>query len=132
SGFSIDSNGVLSPVAGSPFSVSAASPSLTVFPPKACFGPPTGLHATVGNQTVDLLWNPSPGSVDSYNVYRDECAACAPNVTVNLVIRNVPGTNHRFSASNLVNGQLYRFTVTAVKNGIESLHSSFVLARPGE
>jgi hypothetical protein len=86
--------------------------------------PPTGLHATVGNQQVVLYWNPTPQPVDRFNTYRDDGS------TVTTISR--PGFSQHFLDLGLQNGRLYRYTMTAVKNGIESPPSNFVLARPGE
>lgn len=83
-----------------------------------------GLHASVGNQSVTLYWNHPLIPVDSFNLEQIHGGIITPVP--------LPGTNTRRFVFPLENGQLYTFTITAVKNGIESPPSDFVLARPGE
>jgi len=85
--------------------------------------PPTDLRATVGNQIVFLYWTPTQ-PVDRYDVRRDDGTSIT---TINL-----SGGQTSLLDSGLQNGKLYTYTVTAIKNGIETAPSNFVLARPGE
>jgi pimeloyl-ACP methyl ester carboxylesterase len=83
---------------------------------------PTGLHAVVGNQRVYLYWNPPRQAVDSYNVSRNDGNS--------VTILSVCGFCNTISDFGLVNGQLYTYAVTAVKNGTESSPSISIAARP--
>lgn len=101
---------------------------------------PGPLRATVGNQVVYLNWDPPPISVDGYNIFIDRFDSNT-NTFISLGTVNQPGvlitrtSRPVFGLPNgqlLENGQLYRFTVQAVENGVESGFSNPVLARPNE
>ncbi|MBI2998261.1 MAG: choice-of-anchor D domain-containing protein [Deltaproteobacteria bacterium] len=102
--------------------------------------PPTGLRATVGNERVYLDWDPSPLPVDGYNIFverfDDNTQTFISLGTVNppgILIQNTSFKVFGFANGDFVeNGKLYRFKVTAVKNGVESSPSEAVLARPSE
>ncbi len=103
------------------------TPSLTVFGlvvfGEIGVGKPSILHATVGNQTVYVYWDPSREPVDGYKLFRDD--------GVSVITIDVPAGNDLLDTF-LVNGRLYKYTLRAVKNGVEGPPSNFVLARPGE
>jgi len=85
---------------------------------------PTNLRATVGNNVALLSWDSSAQSIDTYTLRRDDGSTITPF--------SLPAGITTLSDSGLQNGQLYRYTVTAVKNGSESSPSNEVFARPGQ
>ena len=87
-------------------------------------GSPSSLHGTVGNRTVYLYWNPPPQAVDGYRLRRDDGNSVT---TIDL-----GSSSTSFLDFGLENGRLYRYTVTAVKNGVEGPPSNEVFARPNE
>lgn len=99
--------------------------------------PPPGFRATVGNQRVYLDWDPSPDPVDGYNIQvaRFDGSNFVELGTVNPLGQLIQNTSFRvFGFANgefVENGQLYRFTVTAVKNTAESVPSNEMFAVPG-
>lgn len=97
-----------------------------IFPATPCGGPmpPSRLRATVGNQFVFLYWKPPTQVVDSYHIHRDDGS------TVTII--DVSGTDSSKFDFGLQNAHLYRYTVTAISNGVESPPSNEVFARPGE
>lgn len=103
---------------------------------------PIGLRARVGNGSLYLDWDKPSESVDSYNI-KLECfdsdnndfAPCGTGF-VNIASRaetcQYGFEDCYFSKfDNLVNGRLYRATLTAIKNGVASPPAGPVLARPG-
>src|SRR6266508_478069 len=101
-------------------------------------GEPSNLHATVGNLSVFLYWDPPREPVDGYNIFVShfENGQFVSLGTVNpsgTLIRRATFRVFGFANGQFPeNGELYRFTVAAVKDGLEGAPSDFVLARPGE
>jgi pimeloyl-ACP methyl ester carboxylesterase len=81
---------------------------------------PSGFHATVGNQTAYLFWDSPTVPVDGYRIERDDGSSVS---TINVCCNS-------FTDSVLLNNQLYRYRIIAIKNNLESAPSNFVLARP--
>ena len=79
---------------------------------------PTGLQADNGNGQVILSWQSVPDA-DSYNIYRD-----------GVLIDSTTSTS--YTDTNVINGQTYTYTITAVNNDGESLPSSPVTGQPFE
>ena len=101
--------------------------------------PPTNLHATVGNGTITLDWNPSQTpNIDGYNIYLEQFIGdhFVSFGTMNAVGVPIPSPHFvvagQFSDGTITNSTLYRLHVTAVKAGFESVPSDFALARPAQ
>ncbi|WP_182101740.1 fibronectin type III domain-containing protein [Niallia taxi] len=81
---------------------------------------PTGLKATPDDRKVTLDWDAHPdASVIGYHVYQD-----------GVKLTTEPLSSTSFDVLNLVNGETYKFTITAVDSQNESLHTSVVSAIP--
>ncbi len=80
---------------------------------------PTGVTATSGNGQVTVTWN-SVSIATSYNLYWSTDASLA-NKASGTKIANVVSP---FVHSGLANGTSLSYTITAVKNGLESIESS--------
>ena len=117
---------------------------LAVFGEITTTGRPNGFSGTVvGNGEVALQWVPydPPETVDGYNLYAelvnvdgsvsnlgkvDECGLPIPNSVGGCSVTKFANDG------DVQNDKLYRFSLTALKNGVESPPSDFVLARPGQ
>lgn len=89
-------------------------------------GKPSVLHATAGNQAVFLYWNPSLQPIDSYRVSRLDQA----NVKMTFDVCKECTT--LVDQDGVANGQSYRYTLTAIRNGVEGPPSNEVFARPNK
>ena len=77
---------------------------------------PTGLQADNGNGQVILSWQSVPDA-DSYNIYRD-----------GVLIDSTTSTS--YTDTNVINGQTYTYTITAVNNDGESPPSAPITGEP--
>lgn len=85
---------------------------------------PTGLTAIPGtNATVRLVWNASAGATN-YNLKQSSVSGSGY-----ITVASVPGTN--CTVSNLANGSVYYFVVSAVGVANESPNTTQVSAMPG-
>ncbi len=87
---------------------------------------PTNLNGTFGNQQVILTWNSADGrgfEVTNYTVYRKD-----PGASAYVAIATVNTTS--FTDTGLVNGQTYRYVVTAHSIVGESPYSAFFEVTP--
>jgi predicted phage tail protein len=108
---------------------STATPSTAPPSTAPAFAPPTGLAAAAGDTKVRLSWttpvSDGGSSVISYNVY----ITAAPGVQGATVKGST--TSNDVTVTNLTNGTVYYFMVTAVNaNGNESPFSTEVSAEP--
>ena len=86
--------------------------------------PPAGLTAIALDGRVELAWQPVPGS--TYAVYR---GANANSISARLTPTDgIPGTS--FADTTAANGTSYFYAVRAVSDGVESVNSPVVSARP--
>ncbi|HEY4414803.1 MAG TPA: LamG-like jellyroll fold domain-containing protein [Verrucomicrobiae bacterium] len=93
-------------------------------PATAPLSPPAGMAAVAGtNATVRLSWNPSPGATN-YNIHQ----ASVSNGSYSLV-GSTAGTN--FIVTQLANGSIYYFAVSAQGTLNESTNSNPVSVMPG-
>ncbi|PSG96765.1 hypothetical protein BRD56_08930 [Thermoplasmatales archaeon SW_10_69_26] len=76
----------------------------------------TGLEATAGDEQVHLDWTPVDGAED-YRVYRDGSQVAEITET-------------RYTDTDVINGQSYGYTVSAVADGVEGPTSDTVTATP--
>ncbi len=104
--------------------------------PSVVSSPPGNLSATVGNQSVILYWNVPPSIPQGYNIYADQVVDGVP-VPLGLVNSSGPVQGTHFVVIYLpklnmppVNGQIYRFGVTAVYPTGES-SPALIFAQPG-
>lgn len=105
------------PAAASPSATtSTTSPSATTSPKATVPAAPTGLTATPGDRQVALAWTPSSGAT-SYQVLQDGVQVGAPGSAA-------------YTASGLVNGTAYTFTVKAVNSVGTSTASAPVTSTP--
>jgi hypothetical protein len=82
---------------------------------------PTGLVGTAGDKTASLTWVPSTsGDVQGYTVYRDGVKQNGTLITGNT-----------YSQTDLVNGTVYSYKVTASDGKNESGFSNVVSVAPG-
>ncbi len=84
---------------------------------------PMNLTATVGNDYINLTWEPpayGSNTVTEYKIYRNSG-----------LIKIVPATQLSYNDTNVVNGQTYTYYVTAVNSVGESEKSNEVQATPG-
>jgi hypothetical protein len=105
-------------------------PSVTLFVVPAgavttALATPTGLTATVGNNTVTLTWNPSVGA-SSYTVSRGSSSA-GPFSAIGTV--TVPAADS-VTDTNVVNGTTYYYVVSATNSIGTSPNSAPVAATP--
>lgn len=91
--------------------------------PEAAPAAPLGVSATAGDRRVVLQWTASVGAV-SYRVQR-AAAAGGP-----FVILDPDCVGTAFTDDDVVNGQTYRYVVSARKIGPESVNSGESSARP--
>jgi fibronectin type 3 domain-containing protein len=101
--------------------VSAAVPNTT--PPAA----PSGISASAGNGVVSLDWNGNiEPDINGYNVYRSYVSG-GPYTMLN----STPLPVSAYNDTNVTNGTLYYYVVTAVDTSLnESANSGQVAARP--
>lgn len=109
--------------AGDGEALSSDTTSVTVLPANV---PPTvdaGPDQTVKLAVVILNWNPSTTEgVDGYYIYRKDAVAPTGARISGLVV----GTSWRDTT--VERGQVYRYTATATKGGVESEHSNEAVA----
>ena len=103
-------------IATSATSSSGASATVTAKPAAPAPGAPSGLSGVAGDQTATLTWNVVAGAT-SYNVYRN-----------GTKITSVAGNT--YTDSGLTNGTAYSYTVTCIKNSVESAASAAVQVTP--
>lgn len=88
---------------------------------------PTGLHASPGNGQVVLTWNAVDGAT-SYNVYW--ATVSGVNAATGNRISNIAVPATSYVHTNVTNGVLYYYVVTALTKTAESLESEQVSAMP--
>jgi len=97
---------------------------------------PGNLRASIMDNLVELTWDPAPEVIDGYNLYgaRIDGITVVKLGTVNrsdALIKTERQTVREFANGvKIENDKLYRFHLTAVKNGVESPPSNFALAKP--
>lgn len=88
--------------------------------------PPSKLIATAGDQQVTLTWQATPSySEADYNIYQSTATAGPFRVVATT-------KSTHFTITNLKNGSIYYFKVTAsLNNAAESAFSNIIKAIPG-
>lgn len=113
---------------GNSFTISVPMQSVTLFVlhPQQVGAPaaPTGLSAQGGDGQVSLSWNAAAGT-DSYNIYRATTAGGEGSVPYRTGL-----TGTAFTDTNVTNGVVYYYRVTAVNAQGEGAKSAEVSARP--
>ena len=86
--------------------------------------PPANLNAVPGDMKVDLSWDASPSSPDTYLVHRGSTSGTYTE-------SHDAGNNLSYQDAGLTNGTTYYYAVTAKKGSHESTNSNEVQAVPG-
>lgn len=73
------------------------------------------------SHSITLTWNASTDAVAGYNVYRGLAAGTESITSLNGTTLVTALT---YVDTNVLLGQTYSYVVTAVENGVESLHSN--------
>ncbi len=104
----------------------ASAPSNVVTPDANLPGIPTGVIASPGPESVVITWQPplNGGSVTGYNVYVSSAGQ------LNVLLNGTPIAGNYFTATSLLDGNTYYFTVEAVNTFGSSLPSSEVATTP--
>jgi hypothetical protein len=87
------------------------------------------LNVISGPNVIELDWNftEDPGNVNHFNIYRkkgeflvdtyDELNAEGTHLLWNLIEDDIPASQMAYTDDNVVRGEAYHYTVTAVNNG---------------
>ncbi|MBU3159644.1 DUF3494 domain-containing protein [Clostridium frigoris] len=79
---------------------------------------PTNLVATAGDSQINLNWSPVQGAI-YYNVYKS-----LDGLNYNLISVPATVTTVAFNVTNLTNGKLYYFKITALSGDSQSTYSN--------
>jgi hypothetical protein len=79
---------------------------------------------------ITIAWNPSPGAISGYNVFRGTSSGNESAVPLNGTTLIPPTATPSFVDNTVASGVTYYYEVTAVFNGVSSLDSVQVISAP--
>jgi hypothetical protein len=79
---------------------------------------------------ITIQWNPSPGTISGYNVYRGTVSGNEAKLPLNGTTLIPPSATPTYVDTTVAAGVVYYYEITAVLNGIESLDSVQVKSAP--